>query len=176
MRNLFIIIFLSTLLFSCHCIEKNRGAENVKSDDITTYYLIRHAEKERNDPLNKDPELTEKGKERAKHWDSFFQKVKLDEIYSTAYLRTKQTVENIAESKNIAIQNYSPKALYTDDFKKKTVGKTVLIVGHSNTTPKFVNSIIGEAKYSDMEDSDNSSLYVVTLLGNKKEVQVLTVD
>ena len=176
MRNLFILIFFSTLLFSCHCIEKNRGAENVKSDDITTYYLIRHAEKERNDPLNKDPELTEKGKERAKHWDSFFQKVKLDEIYSTAYLRTEQTVENIAASKNIAIQNYSPKALYTDDFKRKTAGKTVLIVGHSNTTPKFVNSIIGEEKYSDMEDSDNSSLYVVTLLGNKKEVQVLTVD
>lgn len=176
MRNSLLILFISSLLLSCHNIGTNKVQDKEISNEITTYYLIRHAEKERNNPLNKDPELTEKGKHRAEKWDSFFQKVALDQIYSTDYLRTKQTVKNIAESKNMAIQSYSPKVLYSDDFKRKTAGKTVLIVGHSNTTPKLVNLIIGEEKYPDMEDNDNSSLYVVTLYGETKKVQIFTVD
>ena len=58
----------------------------------------------------------------------------------------------------------------------RTQGKTVLVVGHSNTTPQFVNKIIGEEKYPNMDDTDNGSLYIVTVVGNKAKVQVLTID
>ena len=36
----------------------------VVAQEITTYYLIRHAEKERTDPSNRDPHLTLEGKTR----------------------------------------------------------------------------------------------------------------
>ncbi len=38
------------------------------AQDITTYYLIRHAEKERTNPSNRDPHLTAIGQERAENW------------------------------------------------------------------------------------------------------------
>jgi len=37
------------------------------AQEVTTYYLIRHAEKERIDPSNRDPHLTIEGKERAEN-------------------------------------------------------------------------------------------------------------
>ena len=55
-------------------------------------------------------------------------------------------------------------------------GKTVLIVGHSNTTPKFANSLLGESKYDDMADDNNASLYKVTISKNGKTSEVLVVN
>ena len=58
--------------------------------------------------------------------------------------------------------------MYDSIFVQETKGKSVLVVGHSNTTPVFVNSIIGVKKYNNMDDNDNASLYIVTIIGDKK--------
>ena len=55
-------------------------------------------------------------------------------------------------------------------------GKTVLIVGHSNTTPVFANNILGDKIYENMEDNDNASLYIVTLTGDQKESKIEKVN
>ena len=62
--------------------------------------------------------------------------------------------------------------MYTEEFAAATKGKTILIVGHSNTTPVFVNKILGEAKYKNMNDDDNASLYIVTIVGSKKKSRI----
>ena len=62
--------------------------------------------------------------------------------------------------------------MYDSIFQKETKGKSVLVVGHSNTTPFFVNEILGEKKYKDMSDSDNASLYIVTITGDKKTSKI----
>lgn len=173
-RKLIFLLF-PLILISCHSREK-KDPIDLDSETITTYYLIRHAEKVRTDASNKDPELTEKGMERAKKWELFFQKVDLDHIYSTDYKRTQQTVKDIAERKKLIVKSYDPAILFSEEIKKEVNGKTVLIVGHSNTTPKFVNMILGTEKYEDMNDDDNSSLFMITVIGNSKKVQVLTVD
>ena len=59
---------------------------------------------------------------------------------------------------------------------KKTKGKTVLIVGHSNTTPKFTNGLLGEEKYEDIADDNNANLYVVTISKNGKTSQLSVVN
>ncbi|MBT8290569.1 MAG: histidine phosphatase family protein, partial [Muriicola sp.] len=46
------------------------------------------------------------------------------------------------------------------------LGNNVLVVGHSNTTPDFVNKMIGEEKYPPMDDSDNGSLFIVQQIGD----------
>lgn len=143
---------------------------------ITTYYLIRHAEKDRSDPNNSDPNLTEIGLERAKNYATFFKNVDLDLIFSTNYNRTRQTVQFVATDKNLEVQTYDPSEMYSEEFQQLTEGKTVLVAGHSNTTPQFVNAIIGEEKYTDMDDNDNSSVYVVTLTEGIKKSQILTLD
>ncbi len=152
----FLLIFAFSFLSAC------------KSDNTTTYYLIRHAEKDRTDKTNRNPDLNSKGLERAKKWAKYFKNIDLDAVYSTKYNRTMQTATPTAESKNLEIINYNPRKMYDSIFQINTKGKTVLVVGHSNTTPVFANKIIGEKKYENMDDHDNASLYIVTISGDKK--------
>lgn len=154
-KYFFLFIFAFSLLSSC------------TSKETTTYYLIRHAEKDRTDKTNSNPYLNKNGLKRATKWAASFKDIQLDAVYSTKYNRTMQTATPTAESKSLEIKNYDPRNMYDSIFKKETHGKTVLIVGHSNTTPTFTNKILGEEKYKNMNDSDNASLYIVTIIGNK---------
>ena len=147
-----------------------------QQSDKTTYYLIRHAEKDRSDSADKNPELTKKGKDRAKKWSNLFKELKIDAIYSTDYNRTLQTAAATAKTKKLTIQKYHPKNMDMASFIKETKGKSVLIVGHSNTIPSFTNKIIGKGTYLNMDDDDNDNLYLVTIKGNKIEHVVIDVE
>lgn len=138
--------------------------------EISTFYLIRHAEKDRTDPENKDPELNQRGLGRAMHWAEIFEDISLDAIYSTDYARTTMTAAPSAVKKDITITYYDPEMLGVETFKAENLGKNVLIVGHSNTTPEMVNRLIGEDRYPSMEDTDNGSLFIVTVVGNQSSV------
>ncbi|WP_299104498.1 phosphoglycerate mutase family protein [uncultured Tenacibaculum sp.] len=142
----------------------------------TTYYLIRHAEKDRSNKENRNPDLNTKGLERAKKWAKVFQNVDFDMVYSTNYNRTKQTATPTARNNKLEVVMYDPSNMYTEDFQKATKGKTVLIVGHSNTTPQFVNKILEEEKYKDIDDLNNANLYVVTIINDVKNSSLLKVD
>ena len=158
----FILLFVFAFSFLSACT----------SDETTTYYLIRHSEKDRNKVLERDPNLNKKGLERAKRWAEYFKNIDLDAVYSTNYKRTMQTATPTAESKKLEVKIYSPRRMYDSIFQKETKGKSVLVVGHSNTTPFFVNEILGEKKYKDMSDRDNASLYIVTVTGGKKTSKI----
>lgn len=153
------LIFILALFFSTPQPKENLQLQ----ETMTTYYFIRHAEKEVSDPKNKDPQLTEAGMERAESWADILKAVDFDLIYSTNYLRTQKTAEAIANRQEKEIQNYHPKELYNEEFQASTKGKTVLIVGHSNTNPRFVNAILGEKFYEDLPESEYGSLYIVTI-------------
>ena len=155
--------------------QKKESIQNTKS--MTTYYIIRHAEKDRTDTANKNPNLTEKGKLRAQNWAKVFKDVDFDAIYSTDYNRTKQTAQPIATSQSLEVQQYDPEDLFNDDFKKNTEGKTVLIIGHSNTNPQLVNKILGVEKYKDIADDENGSLYILNILPNQsKNVKTIYIN
>jgi broad specificity phosphatase PhoE len=138
-----------------------------QEETITKYFFVRHAEKDRSDKTNKNPELTAIGINRANYWRDVLGNVKFDMIYSTNYKRTIQTAQPTAEKNNLEITFYDPRDMYDEEFQKKTKGKNVLVVGHSNTTAAFANKVIGEEKYPEIEDSNNSNLYVVTLKDDK---------
>lgn len=133
----------------------------------TTYYFIRHAEKVLK-PSENNPELTKKGKKRAENWSNVFKHVKFDMVFSTNFKRTIATASPTAKSKGLKIQLYDAKNAINKKFLENTKGKTVLIVGHSNTIPNYVNKLIGKKKYLDISDSNNSNLYIVTI--NNKTV------
>ena len=137
---------------------------NAQESNKTTYYLIRHAEKLRTDKTNRNPELAEKGINRAENWNTVFKNVKFDFVYATNYNRTIQTATPTAKNNKLEVKKYDPRDLYNNNFKSVTKGKTVLIVGHSNTTPLFVNKIIGFDKYPAIDDHNNSNLYIITII------------
>ena len=137
------------------------------AQEITTYYFIRHAEKLRIDKTDKNPNLNFNGYKRAEAWKDVFSDVPFDAIYSTDYNRTKLTAKPTATSKNLPILLYNPNTMYSEAFQNNTKGKTVLVVGHSNTTNVFVNKILGIEKYNEIKDNNNSNLYIVTISNGK---------
>ena len=84
------------LLFTCLLISlscKDEVVIDTSNDQtsVSTFYLIRHAEKVRSNPDDSDPELNQKGLGRAMHWAEILADVDLDAIYSTDYNRTSMT-------------------------------------------------------------------------------------
>jgi broad specificity phosphatase PhoE len=138
-----------------------QAQENNKTSEVSAYYFIRHAEK-----LNiesSDPELSIEGELRAKNWAEIFSNISFDAIYSTDYIRTRSTALPIAQSKDLELILYHPGKMDYDKFMSETKGKTVLIVGHSNTTPEFVNKIIGIEKYQLIDHETYGNLYIVEI-------------
>ncbi|MDC1081186.1 phosphoglycerate mutase family protein [Flavobacteriaceae bacterium] len=149
---------------------------NSFAQDTTNYYFIRHAEKDRTDPSNVNPRLTPKGQLRAVKWSEVFQEVSFDAVYSTDYSRTIETALPTSNAKNLKLIKYDADMGYSLQFQKQTRGKTVLIVGHSNTIPQFVNAVLNEERYPQIEDDENSNLYIVTFLGNKANSVLLKIE
>lgn len=137
----------------------------IKEDPvISTFYFIRHAEKDRTDPENKDPELNQAGLNRAIQWAEIFDPIELDVIYSTNYERTSMTAAPTSVKKNIDVKYYDPSSVDIEEFKMSNERLNVLVVGHSNTTPDFVNKMLGTNKYDAMDDNDNGSLFIVRII------------
>jgi len=153
MKRLIIGIVIGLITLSLFSQEENK--------ELSTYYLIRHAEKQIVD--NPNPELTDEGILRAENWAFIFKDIKFDAVYSTDYLRTIATAQPTAQSQNLEITLYHPSKVDIKQFLKETEGKTVLIVGHSNTIPVFVNKLIEKEKYKDIEDDNFGNLYIVEI-------------
>ena len=150
MKNYFLFLFLVVQMsFAQH--------------KTTTIYLVRHAEKA---DSSKNPDLSSVGLERAAHWSAIFSETTFDAIYSTDFKRTQQTATPTAENKKLDITLYDSKSLDFDKFKSDNLGKSILVVGHSNTTPDFVNKLINQNVYAAIEDTTFGNLYIVTLNGD----------
>ena len=175
MKYLYLFALSFTLMLNTSYAQDKKS--EVSSEKMTsTFYFIRHAEKDRNDPTDKNPHLTKAGKARANHWSEILGEIKFDAVYSTDYNRTKETAQPTASKNNLETTLYDPKQIDAQMFLKDNEGKRVLIVGHSNTTPAFVNKIIGSNKYQDIDDNNNGNLYIVTISGNQINDQVLVIN
>jgi len=146
------------------------------SDECSTIYLIRHAEKVRTDKSDRDPDLNNKGFLRAENWKDYFFDKDISKIYSTNYKRTVKTVKPLAENKNLEIIIYSPDDVVYQDFLDSSVGENTIVVGHSNTIPNFVNNLINEDYYDQIDDLTNSNLYIVSLCNSSINHKLITVD
>ena len=156
MKKLFLLPLL--LLFLCSTIL----VETVQAQELTTFILVRHAEKV--DDGSEDPALSDEGKARAKRLAAHLKNADLTAVYSTPYRRTRNTVEASAESHNLEIQIYEPFADdLLDTMLESNRGGVILISGHSNTTPQLVNRLIGKEKLEQLDESDYDELYIVTV-------------
>lgn len=167
-KTILLLIAVSSLFISCKDSSKTISFDK---ENTSVFYFFRHAEKDRTDLTNKNPSLTTQGLERASKWAVFFKDKKIDAVYSTKYKRTLQTALPIAKEQNLEIINYTPKLLISEKFIANNKGKNIVIVGHSNTTPELVNTLLGEKIYDDILDQDNNDLFIVTLKKNKATVK-----
>ena len=146
------------------------------SQECSSFYLIRHAEKLRIDKTERNPKLNEKGILRAEKWKEILKNINLDKIYSTDYNRTIETANPTSKSQNIDIIIYSPRNIDFRKFKETNKGKKVLIVGHSNTIPNFVNGLIEKDFYDQIDDLNNSNLYLVNICDDMVSHQLIYIE
>ena len=144
----------------------------------STYILLRHAEKDTSvagsTMMKADPSLTKAGEQRAKNLLDVLKDYIPDEIYSTNFIRTKATVTPLSLKFKKELQLYDPKELisFSDELLQQK-GKTIIIVGHSNTTPALVNLLIKEKTYSSLDESVYNQLWIVTISEGKAVAKVV---
>ncbi|MDH5609401.1 MAG: histidine phosphatase family protein [Cyclobacteriaceae bacterium] len=164
-----LFISLLTVLLATGC------TNTTKKTAMTTIYLVRHAEKELNE--TDDPGLTDKGNQRAQYLVQFFQQVKFDAIYSSPFKRTLLTAGPLAIKNHLDTQTYDPKELeeFASMLVQKHNGQTVLVVGHSNTTPALANLLGNREDLRPLEEYEYDWIYVVDRIGDISSVKKLYV-
>ena len=142
-----------------------------KTSKKTTIILVRHAEKMK----GKNPGLTPEGQERAERLAQILRPISLNHVFSTNYNRTQKTATPVAISKELTIENYDPRAL--KDFGKMILenhkGETILVVGHSNTTPELLNFFLKENVVTSISESDYGNFYIVNIDSEEEAKGVL---
>jgi broad specificity phosphatase PhoE len=152
-------IILINIFLICLSLVVSSNSKPGKLDSLTTFFLVRHAEKVSDGSF--DPDLTAAGSARADELAYILRYVDLDAIYSTPFQRTKQTAMPTAREKGLDLELYDPS---DKGFLKKVLhshpGGTVLIVGHSNTIPGMVNELAGKPDFSDLDDDTYDNLFI----------------
>ena len=159
---LFTLYVLLILLLGASCGTTRQDARAKFGDEpVTTFYLVRHAEKD----YGRDPNLTKAGRERAERLREILKNVDLAAVYSTDTRRTQQTAAPTAEDHGLRVISYPASLLQELAEKLRTVyrGKKVLVVGHSNTTPALTNYLTETEDYPRFSELDYTNFYIVNL-------------
>lgn len=152
-RRGFLLLVVTAILAAC---------QPPQPEAETTYYLVRHAEKTTEKP---DPGLTAAGQQRAQDLAVRLKDVKLTKIYSSDYIRTRDTAAPIAAVQGLEVMLYDPRDL--EEFSKQLLGERghILVVGHSNTTPELSALLGGEAGEPIVEATEYDRFYRLSKTG-----------
>ena len=137
----------------------------------TTFYVVRHAERD-NSAMTNDVPLSEAGRQRAEALKNELKGKKIGTVYSTNYVRTKSTAQPLADAVGVTIQVYDPRdstfiSRIVNTGDKDEEGN-MLIVGHSNTVDDIVNKLIGRNVIpGDLPDTQYGDLFIIKKRGKK---------
>lgn len=157
------------LLNSCTTSISFSGRER----GISTYILVRHAEKDTNDP--KDPDLSSAGRIRALKLAELFGEWEIDEFYTSDYKRTRQTIAPLLDIKRKRANTYDPSKLeaFSKQLKSMT-NRTILVVGHSNSTPHLANFLGDNDQFTEWAESEYGNIVIVQrAAGHEPKVSVM---
>ncbi len=152
MKRLALGLILSTALVA-----------SAATSPITTVILVRHAEKA---GPSGDVALSAAGIERSIELARVLTSANIAAIYTTQYLRTQQTAAPLAAARHLQPVVITAAETYARDVVAAILrdhkGETVVVVGHSNTTPDVIRQL-GVASAPTIADSDYDNLYIVSI-------------
>lgn len=139
----------------------------------TVIILVRHAEKDTSDPAARDPLLTPTGERRARDLVRVIRRRNVNAIITTQLKRTVLTGKPAADSFRITPDVFQAVADgrqtgigMAQMVRERYMGKTVLIVGHSNTVPATIEAL-GGPRIKDICDTSHSNLFMLVLYPNR---------
>ncbi|RSK41152.1 SixA phosphatase family protein [Hymenobacter perfusus] len=132
---------LLVLLLGSNCGRQVLQNHYAKGLD-THIYIVRHGEKELTPGLA-DPPLTAAGQQRALALrEALKNNGMLAGVFSTATARTKGTAQPLADNLKLPVQTYDARQLaaLARRVRQEYRGRSVLVVGHSNTILETVEA------------------------------------
>ena len=137
----------------------------------TVVLVVRHGEKaatQNNDP---DPSLSEAGVRRAQALVRVAEDAGVSAVYTTQFKRTRETARPLAERLNVPVTaleiNRENAGAYPASIAKEILskhrGRTVLVVGHSNTTSQIVEALSGKSVPALNDATDFDRLFIVVI-------------
>jgi broad specificity phosphatase PhoE len=135
--------------------------------DSTTIIVIRHAEKALDG--GDDPPLTQAGQARAELLARMFgdgqRPGHVEAIYISPTLRSRMTAAPLAVKLGltpIVAPARPPKDLARRILRERS-GDRVLVVGHADTVPDLVASLMGRRSLPPIADDEYGTMYIVTV-------------
>ena len=129
----------------------------------TTVILVRHAEKVDG---SADPELSKEGQDRAVRLARVLADAGVSEIYTTQFRRTNLTAEPLAKGLKLEPRILQAGTTYAVEvaarIRKERLGKTTLVVGHSNTIGPVLREL-GVLTPIVLADKDYGDLFICTI-------------
>lgn len=142
-----------------------RGASAASAPPGTTIILVRHAEKA---DASADPVLSEAGARRARALADSLARRGISGIVVTQFQRTRLTAQPLASRLGVEPVVVQAGGAMADHaravvavIRERFAGKTVLVVGHSNSVPAIIRALGIEAPV-EIPDWEYDDLYVVT--------------
>lgn len=132
----------------------------------TIVLIVRHAEKASD---AEDSPLTEQGLERARALVRVAEDAGTSAVYSTQFKRNRDTAQPLAARLGIAMTEAPVNLSSPGDYGKvlaksiveKHAGQTVVVVGHANTIPAFIEGLTGRS--AALNNVEYSDLFIVTI-------------
>jgi broad specificity phosphatase PhoE len=129
----------------------------------TTVILIRHAERLAS-PETDDPHLSTAGKSRAKRLLHVLGQANISAIYTSDAIRTKETAQPLADALGLSPMEATDAPDIKKDILLNHVGKTVLVVGHTDTVPEVIR-LLGDNSGHEIDHEEFDNMFVATVLG-----------
>ena len=131
---------------------------------VTTVYIVRHAEKDTTaNPA--DPTLSAQGQARAQALRQLLVRRQPAALFTTNTIRTRATLAPLAEALKLEPQEYDPRRGrdLADRINKEYAGKSVVIVGHSNTVLSLIDDFGLVPPVDEIGENDYEYLFTIRL-------------
>jgi hypothetical protein len=129
---------------------------------VTTIYIVRHAEKDStSNPA--DPTLSAVGQVRAQALRQTLERRHPAALFTTNTTRTRSTLAPLAEATKLEPQVYDPRRGrdLADLVLKNYAGKSVVVVGHSNTVLSLIDDFGAVPPLDAIADNEYDYLFTV---------------
>ncbi len=153
-------------------VRTDGGETQPASGAPTLLILVRHAEKTAGDP---DPSLSAAGEQRAGALAHVLGDLDVDALYASQYKRSRLTLEPLSRRVDVNIETSEISgsvdawaAAFAARLLERHRGQTVVVAGHSNTTPILARAL-GANGVPDLTDADYDDLFWVLHDGKSVE-------
>lgn len=167
LRSLLALVAAAALPALAAAQEHQHGeADHAKMEHpVTVVVIVRHAEKAA-EPAN-DPPLTATGQARAQALVAALAGAQVGAVMHTPTTRTRDTALPTAQAYGLTpeVLPLGPAAAHAEAVAaavKKHPGKTIVVVGHSNTVMRYIAALGGPAK-PDRCDHEYDGLYTLVI-------------